>query len=644
MLDNRGNKDILETNLLLEQVFENAADGMCILNTDYEVIKVSHKLVKSLGLTKEDLIGKKCNEVILLSFCNTADCPMNRIKKGEKYFTYEANYKIGNKSVPFLITATPLMSSNNEIEGLILSYKDITDLIKHQKELQMAKDKAEEENFLKTQFLANISHEIRTPMNGILGLIELFGETQLDPKQEEYMDLIKYSADRLLSILDNILDFSKIKANKLEVKRKRFNLIHLLENIKKFFYLQASGKGLDFNWKVNDKLPNMIIGDPDCLNQILFNLLSNAIKFTESGHVGLQVDIKGQDAKNIELSFSVIDTGIGIPEDKISHFFKEFYQTDLSSTKKYGGSGLGLTITKELIEKMGGEISVSSQVGMGSKFTFNIKFEKVNLLVHDEEYSLKKDKDINIDRLNNLNILVVDDDLINQKIIFNMLEKSNWNISLESNGEKVLDLVRKNNYDLIILDIFMPGMDGYEIARQIRKIESRNGVYTPIIAITATTTMECREKCENIGFDEFIIKPIRAEEAYKKIISILRERRGIDNIQLNGLLDRIDNDADLLRELVEEVISDSYEREHLGKMGIYIENGDLNRLKESIHKFKGSISNFSADEIIRLLREMEASIEKDKLNSIREIYVNLREEFNKLKEKYRQLIETKGLY
>ena len=189
----------------------------------------------------------------------------------------------------------------------------------------------------------------------------------------------------------------------------------------------------------------------------------------------------------------------------------------------------------------------------------------------------------------------------------------------------------------------MPGMDGYEIARQIRKIESRNGVYTPIIAITATTTMECREKCENIGFDEFIIKPIRAEEAYKKIISILRERRGIDNIQLNGLLDRIDNDADLLRELVEEVISDSYEREHLGKMGIYIENGDLNRLKESIHKFKGSISNFSADEIIRLLREMEASIEKDKLNSIREIYVNLREEFNKLKEKYRQLIETKGL-
>ena len=144
---------------------------------------------------------------------------------------------------------------------------------------------------------------------------------------------------------------------------------------------------------------------------------------------------------------------------------------------------------------------------MGSKFTFNIKFEKVNLLVHDEEYSLKKDKDINIDRLNNLNILVVDDDLINQKIIFNMLEKSNWNISLESNGEKVLDLVRKNNYDLIILDIFMPGMDGYEIARQIRKIESRNGVYTPIIAITATTTMECREKCENIGFDEFIINP-----------------------------------------------------------------------------------------------------------------------------------------
>ena len=361
MLD-RGVGDLLEAKLLLEQVFENAADGMCILNTDYEVIKVSHKLVKSLGLTKEDLIGKKCNEVILLFFCNTADCPMNRIKKGEKYFTYEANYKIGNRSVPFLITATPLTNTDDKIEGVILSYKNITDLIKYQMELQIAKNKAEEENILKTQILANISHEIRTPMNGILGLIELFGETQLDPKQEEYMDLIKYSADRLLSILDNILDFSKIKANKLEVKRKRFNLIHLLENIKKFFYLQASGKGLDFNWKVNDKLPNMIIGDPDALNQILFNLLSNAIKFTDSGHVCLEADIYDEDDKNIEISFSVIDTGIGIPENKIKDIFKEFYQLDLSSTKKYGGSGLGLTITKELIEKMGGEISVSSQV------------------------------------------------------------------------------------------------------------------------------------------------------------------------------------------------------------------------------------------------------------------------------------------
>ena len=189
----------------------------------------------------------------------------------------------------------------------------------------------------------------------------------------------------------------------------------------------------------------------------------------------------------------------------------------------------------------------------------------------------------------------------------------------------------------------MPGMDGYEIARQIRKSSLEMGSILPLLPLQQQLQWNV-EKCENIGFDEFIIKPIRAEEAYKKIISILRERRGIDNIQLNGLLDRIDNDADLLRELVEEIISDSYEREHLGKMGIYIENGDLNRLKESIHKFKGSISNFSADEIIRLLREMEASIEKDKLNSIREIYVNLREEFNKLKEKYRQLIETKGLY
>lgn len=634
--------DLLETHLLLEQVFENAADGMCILNMDYEIIKASNRLLSTLDLIKEDVIGKKCYDIVSLSLCNTDNCPMKRIKKGESYFTYEAQYNIGKKSVPFLVTATPFINSNNEIAGLILSYKDISDLIKYQKDLQAAKDKAEEENILKSQFLANMSHEIRTPMNGILGLLELLRETELSPKQQEYMDLIKYSTDRLLSIINDILDFSKIRAKKLEIKRSNFNIIHLLDKMKKYFRLQAGEKGLDLHWNIDDKIPNILIGDSEALSQILFNLLSNAIKFTDKGYIGLDVDIYGEDDKGIEVIFTVTDTGIGIPEGKIKDIFKEFYQIDLSSTKKYGGSGLGLTISKELVEAMDGQIHVSSQMGIGSKFILKLKFEKSNLRVNDEKS--EEEKTISPNRYNNLNILVVEDDFINQKIIYSMLEKNNWNITLESHGEKVLDLIKENTYDLIILDIFMPGMDGYEIARQIRNIESIKGVYTPIIAITATTTLEYREKCENIGFDGIILKPISRPEAYEKIIHVLNKNIGISPVQIDKLLNRIDNNEGLLKELIEEAISDTYEEEYLGNMATYIANKDFVRLKEVVHKFKGSISNFGAKKIIKLLEEIGGNIEKANVDLIKELYGNLKDEFFILRQEFSRIIESKDLY
>lgn len=631
--------DLLNAKLLLEQIIENAGDGICIINMEYEIVKVSEQLAKSIGLTKKQVLGRKCYEVALLPYCNTENCPISKIRKGERYYTYEAKFNIGNNTVPFLVTATPLINSNNEIDGVILSYKNIRDLIKYQEELEIAKNRAEEESFLKTQFLANISHEIRTPMNGILGLIELLSETNLSPEQKEYMDLIKYSTDRLLSILNNILDFSKIKTKKLELKKNEFNIVDLLENIKEYFQLQAEKKGLDFLWKIDGGIPPTIIGDSDLLNQILFNLLSNAIKFTDRGHVSLEVDITDEDDRSIEISFSVIDTGIGIPENKIEDIFKEFYQLDLSSTKKYEGSGLGLNITKELIEAMEGEIEVESKLGLGSKFTVKLKFNKGNS-VDDRQKS--KEEIHKLKGFSNLNILVVEDDLINQKIIYNMLARNNWNITLESKGEKALDLIKKNAYDLVILDIYMPGMDGYEIAKKIREIDSKYGVYTPIIAITATTTMECRRKCEDIGFDGFIIKPIRGDEAYKKIISILNQKAKLD-LHLEDLLSRIDNNKKLLKELIEEMISDSYEKEFLGNISTYIANRDFINLRKIIHKFKGSISYFGAGQIIKLLEEIESNIENGNMDLIRELYEDVKCEFTKLKGKYINIIESKDL-
>lgn len=638
----RENNVLPDSNLLLEQIFENAADGMCILNMEYEIIKISNQLANSLALIKEEVIGKKCYEVTFLPLCSTENCPIKRIKRGESYFTYEAHFNIANNTVPFLISATPLIDSNKQINGVILSYKNITDLIRYQEELQVAKSKAEEENFLKSQLLANISHEIRTPMNGIQGLIKMLSETNLSPKQREYMDLIKYSSDRLLSILNNILDFSRIKSQKIDIRKNEFNIILLLDNMRRYFQLQAEEKGLKFYWKLNEKVPQDLIGDPDSLNQVLFNLLSNAIKFTESGHVSLEIDILDEDDKNIELSFSVIDTGIGIPESKIEDIFKEFYQLDLSSSKKYKGSGLGLTITKGLVEAMEGEIEVYSQLGSGSKFTVKLKFNK-SLSLEDSN-NVNKEQSYKIDEFQNIKVLVVEDDFINQKIINNLLAKNKWDLTIAANGDEVLELIKNNNYNLIILDIYMPGIDGYEIAKKIRELESKYGGYTPIIAITATNTTECRVKCANIGFDEFIIKPIQEYEAYKKIISVINKKVNCDLICLDDLIDRIDNDEELLKELVEELISESYEKEFLGNMLTYIDSGDLKKLKKTVHKFKGSISYFGAGRIIELLKEIEANIEKANMDRVKELYEEVKCEFMNLKEIYGRIIESKDLY
>jgi len=615
--------------LLLELIFENAADGMCIIDNNSNIIKVNERLSNLLEISKEELLTKKCFEIYSGSLCNSIDCPRERIAKGEYYITYEIEQKVGEKTIPFLVTGTPLLTKDKTIEGIILTFKDITTIVKYQHQLSKAKQRAEEANKLKNQFIANVSHEIRTPMNGIIGIVELLEGTELTSIQRDYVDMLKFSSDRLLSIINNILDFSKIEANKFKPIYDEFSLADLVQDIGQYFKIQANKKGLDFYYKINGQIPGAVIGDAERLSQVLFNIIGNAVKFTEAGLISFNTEICCQDKEHVGVKFMVKDTGIGIPDEKIKSIFENFNQLDLSSTKKYGGTGLGLTISKKLIELMGGEIQVSSQLYKGSTFVVDLKFPKEKFEVYEKDFldiecNYEKIKD-----LPSLDILVADDDLINQKIIKNILEKKHWKVTIASNGKEVLEHLENSSYDLILMDVFMPEMDGCKVANMIREREKDTGGYTPIIALTAAAMKEDKERCLRAGMDEYIYKPIRSNMMYKKILDLLEKRKEKGYLNMELLLDRLSGDRDVLIDIIKELTSDEYEKEYIEGMKKIIDKGNLQALEKSIHKLKGSIINFGALNIINILQKIDDNIRKQDLLKINELYKDLRIEFTK---------------
>lgn len=627
MLNNLSIKD----NWLI-QIFENAAYGMCIVDNDYRIIATNNKLASLLGINKEDFLGKKCCEIIPLPFCNTMECPLDIIKRGADYYNYETEYSVNNRSFPFLVTATPLLDFEKKLEGMVLSYRDITDLLKYRQELKEAKEKAEEENMLKTKFLANISHEIRTPMNGIIGLVELIGETDLNELQKEYIDMLKFSGERLLSIINDVLDISKIESGKLECFYDKFNFARLLDNISNHFKYLANKKGLEFRYRPDNKIPNFLIGDSDKLSQILFNLLSNAIKFTDNGYVGFYT-YSYIDCDYVNIKFEIEDTGIGITNEKVEELFESFHQLDLISAKKYEGTGLGLAITKELVKLMGGEIQVSSILGEGSTFTVELQFSKADDLNEEAKYLIDNHNSQRKQSYTNLNILVVEDDSINQRIIKTILEKNNWNVTMSSNGVKALEYLEYNDFDLILLDINMPDIDGFEVARIIRKREALNGFFTPIIALTAASTLEDRNKCMEVGMNDFISKPVKPKTICEVIMDVLEKEEVYlkKSINISQLLDRLDGDTILLKEIIEEVLSEDYEKEFIGNIKLHIEKENFSELKKLIHKFDGSICNFGADIILDLLGQMKEAIDIQNNIKLEQLFKKLEIEFIKFK-------------
>ncbi|HEY0945783.1 MAG TPA: ATP-binding protein [Opitutaceae bacterium] len=492
-------------------LIERLEDRILVFDDDDRLVDYNHAAAVTLALPKAGGFGRSATDLLSAwpQLAGLFSTPRNqRIEVTLEAATFQASL--------FAV----LDEGEARAQARVLVLSDITRLKENETQLRVAKETAEAAGQAQSRFLATMSHEIRTPMNGVIGFTQLLKATSLDSTQREYLDLIDQSTRSLLVIINDVLDYSKIAADQLEIEQIRCNLAAIVHQTYRLLQPLAAEKHLEFTTHIADGAPPEVVSDPVRLQQILTNLLGNAIKFTEAGRVGLEVRAPAPDA----IEFKVADTGVGIAPEHQARIFAPFSQADASTTRRFGGTGLGLSITRRLCELMGGSLTVSSELGRGSVFTATVRAVPAARAAAPTIAAVSA-AEVSVGT-RRLKILVFEDNLVNQKVVGGFLAKLGHEARFAEDGAKGLGVLASESFDAVLMDIEMPVMDGYQAVRRIRASEKPGGSRAYIIALTAHALKGERERCLALGMDDFLTKPFSLA-ALRETLARVPPRSGV---------------------------------------------------------------------------------------------------------------------